>query len=122
MYHIADIRAFQQRERTLLVKGADPLTEQGWTAIPNRVLRDRGLSTGAKLTYTMMLYYAREDQACFPGQDRLAADIGSGKRSVVRYVAELEKAGILHVKRRGQGRPNVYTLRIKASYWNKPTR
>jgi Mn-dependent DtxR family transcriptional regulator len=55
----------------------------------------------------------------FPGQERLAQDMGSGRRSVVRYVAELEKAGLLAVKRRGQGRPNLYTVHLKTAFWKK---
>ena len=67
----------------------------------------------------MLLKYARELDECFPGQERLARDMGSSKRSIVRFIAELEKAGLVTVKRRGQGRPNLYTIHLKASFWKK---
>ena len=61
----------------------------------------------------------REMDECFPGQERLAKDMGNGVRSVVRYLAELEEVGLITIKRRGQGRPNLYTIHIKASFWKK---
>jgi Mn-dependent DtxR family transcriptional regulator len=70
----------------------------------------------------MLLKYAREMDECFPGQDRLAKDMGNGSRSVARYIAELEEVGLITVQRRGQGRPNLYTTFLKASFWRKNKR
>ena len=106
-------------EVSLIVKGADIATQRGWTGVPNFILESQEISVGAKLTYAMLLKYARERDQCFPGQDRLAEDMGSGRRSVVRYIAELERVGLISVKRRGQGRPNIYTIYVKASFWKK---
>lgn len=119
MEKIREIKHFQ--DRNLILRGADLATQRGWTGVPNFILESQAVSVGAKLTYAMLLKYAREMNECFPGQDRLAADMGTGKRSVVRYIAELEKAGLLTVKRRGQGRPNLYTVSLKASFWKKRT-
>ena len=41
--------------------------------------------------------YAWTDDACFPGQQKLADDMGSGERSVRTYLKELEDAGFLEV-------------------------
>ena len=65
----------------------------GFTKIPNQVLRRPDLSPGAKLTYVMLLSYAWHGNSCFLGQQRLAEDIGVGRRSVVRYVRELMEGG-----------------------------
>lgn len=116
MQRLADTTAF--RDRNLRLEGADLATQRGWTGVPNFILESPDISVGAKLTYAMMLKYAREQDACFPGQERLAKDMGTGKRSVVRYIAELEAAGLITIKRRGQGRPNLYTIHLKASFWN----
>ena len=62
----------------------------------------------------MLLKYAWQDDYCFPGQDRLADDMGVGKRSIVRWIKELEDAGFLKVKRRGQGKSNLYELNLLA--------
>ena len=58
----------------------------------------------------MLLHYAWQNDCCFPGQERLAKDMGAGKRSVIRFMAELEKAGFIAVKRRGLGQTNLYQL------------
>lgn len=117
MERIGDIQAF--KDRNLVLKGADIATQRGWTGVPNFILESKAISVGAKLTYAMLLKYAREQDECFPGQERLAEDMGTGKRSLVRYVGELEKVGLLSIKRRGQGRPNIYTVHLKASFWKK---
>jgi biotin operon repressor len=117
MERVGETKAF--RDRNLILKGADIATQRGWTGVPNFILESKEISVGAKLTYAMLLKYARELDQCFPGQERLAEGMGAGRRSVVRYISELEKAGLVTVKHRGQGRPNVYTVHLKASFWKK---
>jgi biotin operon repressor len=117
MQHIASTTAF--RDRNLRLKGADIATQRGWTGVPNFILESTQISVGSKLVYAMLLKYARELNECFPGQERLAKDMGCGRRSVVRYISELEQVGLITIKRRGQGRPNLYTIHIKASFWKK---
>src|SRR5512136_1018197 len=112
MERLGEIKAF--KDRNLRLKGADIATQRGWTGVPNFILESKEISVGAKLTYAMLLKYARELDQCFPGQDRLAVDMGCGLRSVVRYIAELEKVKLLTVQRRGQGRPNLYSVHLKA--------
>ena len=117
MQKLGETKAF--RERSLIVKGADIATQRGWTGVPNFILESAEISAGAKLTYAMLLKYAREQDECFPGQDRLGRDMGHGERSVRRWLKELKKAGLVSIKQRGQGRPNLYTVHIKASFWGK---
>lgn len=93
----------------------DETLRAGFTQIPNALLRRPGLSAGAKLTYVGLLSYAWQG-SCFPGQERLAADLGLGKRSVIRHLQELQTAGLLIVKRRGLRQTNIYFLpRLPAS-------
>ena len=40
--------------------------------------------------------------------------MGHGERSVRRWLRELEQAGLITIKQRGQGRPNLYTVHLKA--------
>ena len=108
--HIGDIL----KERNIVLRGADVLSAHGFTQVPNHVLKSGKVSPGAKLAYAMLLSYAWQNDYCFPGQERLAGDIGCSVRSVVSYIAELEKKGFLAVKRRGQGRPNLYELFLTA--------
>ena len=117
MEKLGDTKAFQ--DRNLILKGADIATQHGWTGVPNFILESKEISVGAKLTYAMLLKYAREMNECFPGQDRLAKDMGNGERSVRRWLKELEVVGLISIQQRGQGRPNLYTVHIKASFWKK---
>lgn len=117
MQRLGEMSVF--RDRNLRLQGADIATQRGWTGVPNFILESKQISVGAKLTYAMLLKYAREEDECFPGQERLAEDMGCGLRSVVRYISELEEVKLISIQRRGQGRPNLYTIFLKASFWKK---
>jgi hypothetical protein len=82
----------------------------GFTQIPNYVLRDKNLSLGARLVYTMLLSYAWQEERCFPGQARLATDLGVDERSVRRYLVELRDSGYVDWDQRGLGKTNVYYI------------
>lgn len=98
------------RERNIEIIGADLATRHGFTQVPNFILTKSDISVGAKLAYAMLLKYAWGDDACFPGQTKLAQDMGSGERSVRRYLEELEKAALLEIVQRGLGKTNLYRL------------
>jgi hypothetical protein len=120
MERLGETKAF--KDRNLRLRGADIATQRGWTGVPNFILESKEISIGAKLTYAMLLKYARELDECFPGQDRLAKDMGNGERSVRRWLQELKEVNLISIKQRGQGRPNLYTVHIKASFWRKNRR
>jgi hypothetical protein len=101
--------------RNIEIVGADPVTRHGFTQVPNVILKSDLISPGAKLTYSMLLHYAWQNDYCFPGQERLAKDMGAGKRSVIRFMAELERVGYIAVKRRGLGQTNLYQLFLHAT-------
>ena len=100
------------KERNIEIVGADPITRHGFTQVPNFVLTKKEISVGAKLAYAMLLKYAWGDNACFPGQLKLADDMGAGERSVRTYLKELETANILEIKQRGLGKTNFYRLHV----------
>ena len=106
--HIKDILA----RKTIILEGADVLSTRGFTQVPNYVLESPKLSAGAKLTYAMLLKYAWENDYCFPGQDRLATDMGVSRQTANKYIQELQNKDYVKIKRQGQGRPNVYTLKL----------
>ena len=110
MQHIASKLAAIQRN--IEIVGADPVTLHGFTQVPNVILTESKLSVGAKLAYAMLLKYAWSSEACFPGQQRLAKDMGAGERSVRTYLKELEVVGFLEVKQRGLGQTNYYRLHV----------
>jgi hypothetical protein len=102
-------------DRNIILKGADVLSAKGFTQVPNHVLVSSKLSPGAKLTYAMLLKYAWQNDYCFPGQERLANDMGVTDRSVRTYLQELEREQFVAIKQRGLGKPNLYELNLSAS-------
>jgi len=100
------------RQKNIILDGFDPVSAQGFTQVPNFILRSKKLSMGAKMAYSMLLSYAWQNNFCFPGQETLADDIGVSKRSVVSFIKELQKFECVSVKRRGLNRPNIYTLHL----------
>ena len=99
-------------KKTIVLQGADLLSAKGFTQVPNHILESKELSPGAKLTYAMLLKYAWQNDFCFPGQDRLADDMGTSRQTANTHIQELSKKNFIIIKRQGQGKPNVYTLKL----------
>ena len=98
------------KDQNIVLATTDPIVRGGFTQVPNFILKDPSLSIGAKVTYAMFLSYAWQNDLCFPGQERLAGDMGMSRSSVTAFTGELEKVGLLSIQRRGQGKTNVYTI------------
>jgi DNA-binding transcriptional ArsR family regulator len=107
--HIGDIL----KEHNIILKGADAATAKGFTQVPNFLLKSSKLSAGDKMTFAMLLSYAWQNDYCFPGQQRLAEDLGLSDRSVRTHLKSLEAIGLLAIQRRGQGKTNIYELNLK---------
>lgn len=104
---------YKTLEQNLKLVGFDPMIERGFTQVPNMILQNPDLSIGAKATYAVMLSYAWQKDHCFPGQTTLAKHLGSGERSVRRYIKELEEEGFIKIKQRGLGKVNYYELHAR---------
>src|SRR6202158_938717 len=95
------------KDKNIILRGADAATAMGFTQVPNFLLRSKKLSAGDKMTFAMLLSYAWQNDYCFPGQERLAHDLGLTDRSVRTHLKSLESIGLLAIKRRGQGKTNI---------------
>lgn len=100
-------------EQNITLNTLDQVSAGGFTQVPNFILRDANLSIGAKLTYAMFLSYAWHNDRCFPGQERLAVDLGIGRTSITAFIGELESRGFIAIQRRGQGKTNLYTVNFQ---------
>lgn len=98
------------RERNIELATLDPVARGGFTQVPNFILKDGNIGLGAKVTYSMFLHYAWHNESCFPGQERLAADMGMSQSRVSEFIKELEGAGLIEITRRGQGKTNLYKI------------
>ena len=99
-------------EKTIELETLDPIARFGFTQVPNFILTNPALGVGAKITYAMFLHYAWHKDNCFPGQDRLAVDMGMSKSRVNEFIKELETAGFVEIIRRGQGKTNIYKIKF----------
>jgi len=106
--HIGDIL----RERNIELATNDPVVRGGFTQVPNFILKHADLSLGAKVTYSMFLQYAWHNDSCFPGQERLADDMGMSQSRVSEFIKELQGAGLIEITRRGQGKTNIYKIKF----------
>jgi len=84
--------------------------KHGFIQLPNYVLLDKELTDGAKLTFAMLLKYAWQEDSCFPGQERLAQDLGKKDRALRGHLQELKKRGFIDWKQRGLGKTNIYYI------------
>ena len=106
--HIGDIL----KDRNIILRGADAATTQGYTQVPNFLLRMKEITSGDKMTFAMILSYAWQNDSCFPGQAKLAEDMGVDERTVRRHIQALQAAGLLVIQQRGQGKTNIYELNL----------
>lgn len=84
--------------------------KKGFAQIPRYVLHDKKLSFGARLTYAVLLSYAWQEDSCFPGQDKIAADLGVSRQMVNTYLNELKETLYISWERRGLGKTNIYYI------------
>ena len=107
--------------RNIEIVGADPVTKHGFTQVPNFLFKKSGLSMGAIVVYSKFLSYAWHNDFCFPGQQRLADDLDMSIGSINTFIKELEKANLIEITRRGQGKTNVYKINfVVQKKHNKP--
>ena len=109
-------------EGTIKLHSADPITQHGFTQVPNVILKNAKLSFGAKVTYAMFLSYAWHNNKVFPGQKKMAEDLGISERHIRRFIGELKEARYLEVERRGLGKTNIYNLHLVVSQTKKTKR
>jgi Helix-turn-helix domain len=86
------------------------LLRRGFTSIPNYIF-GLPISSNAKLIYMALLSYAWTNHSCYPGLATLCKDVSLTDKPVTKAIAELCEAALLEVKRRGQGKTNLYILK-----------
>jgi hypothetical protein len=109
----ADLYAPDPDAGTLAV--ANAALRGGFVLLPRTLLHAPGLSRDAKLLYAVLLSYAWQAGSCFPGYERLQADLQCSVNSVTKWMQELERAGLVTRRKRGQGKTTRYTLHDPAA-------
>ena len=116
---VAQMKPIGEILKNIRLATENPVVRGGFTQIPNFILRNPTLSIGAKVAYAMFLCYAWNNDFCFAGQDRMAEDMGMSRPRVTEFVGELERAGLVEIKRRGQGKTNYYTIHFRVQWKRK---
>ena len=104
-------------KNTIVVQ--DTALKTGFIQLPNFILTDKKLSAYAKLSYALLLSYAWQKDSCFPGQERMAADLGVSDRYLRQALKELQESNYIRVERRGLNKTNVYTILSIQARWEK---
>src|ERR1700676_4337652 len=99
-------------EKNIELTTLDPIARLGFTQLPNFILKNGSLGIGSKVVYAMFLYYAWHKDSCYPGQDRLAGEIGMSKPGVNEFIKELERAGLTKIHRGGKGKTNPTRIKL----------
>lgn len=93
-----------------------------FTQVEDCVIRNPMISRNARLLYVHILSYDFGQGSCFPGQERLAVEMGfADERSIRDLLNELRGAGLISWKQNGFNLPNTYSIeeipkRIKEQY------
>lgn len=101
-------QAVKERVEQIIIE--NQMLRAGFAALPYLVLRDTGLSIGARLSYAVLLMYAWQEGATFAGQVKMAQDVGVSERQLRDYLQELQESGYIRIKRQGLNRPNLYYI------------
>lgn len=87
-------------------------TAEFW-AIPKWIFAKKELSLEARILYGILFTRANGENVAWPGQESLADTLGVSKRSIIRYVQELEKHDLIEAKRTGLNRTNRYIIKCQ---------
>lgn len=86
------------------------LLRRGFTSIPNYIF-GMPISSNAKLIYMALLSYAWNNRYCYPGLAKLCTDVSLSDKPVTKAIEELTQSALLEVRRRGQGKTNIYIIK-----------
>jgi DNA-binding MarR family transcriptional regulator len=101
-----------EADREPLVQYEDLEQATGFTQVNNAVLRCYPeLSDGEKMTYAVLKSFAYVGPETFVGQETLARARDSTVSTVSRHLTRLIDVGLVGVRRRGQGKTNIWIIK-----------
>jgi hypothetical protein len=100
----------------------NPVKRQGWAQVYHVLTLDTDLSDGAFRLYVLLLRYARQDNGCWPGRDRLAHDLGKSTRTVDYRLEELVRRGLVTREQRQNQTAMTWIEDVERVYHPVPAR
>ena len=87
--------------------------------VPNEILATPQLTPTQKMVFIGLLSYnLKRTGKIFPGLNNLAFRIGVNRRTVIRALKDLEEKSLIHIRRRGKTKTNLYTI-LPSPKWLK---
>jgi hypothetical protein len=81
--------------------------KRGYGIVHRSVMQDKTISREAKVVYALIQSYTGDKEICFPSHEKMADNLCCSTMSIIRWVNELEKNGLLIVHRQ-LGEVNKY--------------
>ena len=78
----------------------DPIEALGFAKVSHVLTHFNELSDGAFRLYCLLLKYAQQSEQCWPGEERLAEDLGTSRPTIARRFAELAELRLITRERR----------------------
>src|SRR3712207_1269719 len=100
-------------KRCSMSSNASPAADgqnNGFTQMPNSILKATHVSHSARFLYNILLSYCYKKDYCFPSYETLMEDMQCSSQALTTYLTELKANGLITVVRRGQGKTNLYYL------------
>lgn len=105
------------KERYDRVVFENELMKGGFAAFPYRIMKEKDLSIGARLTYAFLLMYGWQEGSSHSRQTKMAEAMGVSSRQMQRYLYELRDKGYIRIERYDKRYNNTYVILDK-----KPTK
>lgn len=96
---------------------------RGWAAIPNWVVREKGLSAAAKLVFVVLSSHIGRSGTWWISHKRIAEESGLSRRTVQRALDDLRDAGLVDWEARvvnNERQENAYHLCIDPMWGRRP--
>jgi len=105
------------KERYDRVVFENELMKGGFAAFPYRIMKNKTLSIGSRLTYAFLLMYGWQEGSSHTRQKKMAETMGVSGRQMQRYLYELRDDGLIRIERHDKRYHNTYVILDK-----KPTK
>lgn len=95
--------------------------KNGYGIIPQSVMRDKSISTGAKALYAYICSFAGKGQTAFPGFELICNELSITKNTMYSYRKELKDKNLLEITKERNGKKytnNIYRIVINPQNLN----